>query len=161
MTLESSYYIAGIASFFVGLGGLIGLIVYAVDTHKLRDAAQKQVTAAQHQLEAAITPCVLVFDTSGAVDAPLLFKNSGTGVALNVRWRYSASKSKEWTEFSALGPGEGRKAPFLTRDIINYGAIECVFESISGTPYLTLSGFSDTTTNLDYRHQFKRLSRDS
>jgi hypothetical protein len=169
MTLESWYYLAGISSFFVAVGGLIGLAFYAFDTHELRTASEKQLKAAmkqveaiQQQLESAITPCVLVLEnrSNGEVDAPLRLTNCGPGVALNISLRYSGDEAQQWTEFPALGPGETTDAQFRTRDVIDRGAVECRFESISGTPYSTLSGFSENTTNLNYRHQFKRLARD-
>lgn len=157
MTLECWYYAAGIGSFFVAFGGLIGLAFYAAETRSLRIASQKQVNTAQQQLEAAITPCVLVMrsESSDSVDAPLRLANCGQGVALNLRWKYSG-KTQTWMEFPALGPGDTRLAPFLIRDIINNGSIECVFESISGASYSTVSLFSENT-NFDFRHQFKRL----
>ncbi|MGO9435673.1 MAG: hypothetical protein ACLPH3_16290 [Terracidiphilus sp.] len=55
MRLEDLYYAAGIGSFFIGLGALLGLIFYALDTRKMR-------VATQQQLEAAFTPCVLLVE---------------------------------------------------------------------------------------------------
>lgn len=165
MALESWYYAAGIGSFFVALGALIGLAFYAADTRKMRltsqeqsAAAREQASATQGQIEALILPCVLLLEhqSSDAVDAPLQFKNCGPGVALNIRWRHSGRTPHAWIEFPALGPGEIRRAPFLTRDVINRGPIECEFESVGGSRYSTLSGFSEST-NLDYRHQFRKL----
>jgi len=82
MCLEDLYYTAGIGSFFVGLGGLLGLIFYALDTRKMR-------VATQQQLEAAFTPCVLLVEDprDGRLEASLLIKDFASGAALNIRWR--------------------------------------------------------------------------
>ncbi|HSY03629.1 MAG TPA: hypothetical protein VK819_15810 [Acidobacteriaceae bacterium] len=152
MSLECWYYIAGIASAAVGLLGLVALIVYAYDTRQIRIAAQDQV-------EATMKPCAVVIPGSGndSVDAPLFLKNVGVGVALNIRWRYTDKADQPWQEFPALGPGESRAVPFLIKHVINGGAVECEFESLSGARYSTLSGFSENTQNLDFRHSFKKL----
>jgi hypothetical protein len=93
MTLECGYYIAGIGSFLVAILGLAGLVYYANETRKLRIAAQEQVArvreqviAAQDQLEAAFTPCVVITQdpTNDSVDAILYARNVGAGVALNI-----------------------------------------------------------------------------
>jgi hypothetical protein len=127
MSLECWYYLAGIFSFFVAVGGLIGLIIYAIDTRKMRVAAQEQI-------EATVTPCVLVFEDpdNQSVDAPLWFRNVGTGVALNIRWRFMGSTGKSLHEFPALASSYQRKATFLKQQVISYGAVECEFESLSG-----------------------------
>jgi len=166
MTIESWYYTAGIGSFVVALLGLLGLAFYTFETRKLRIATEKQlkavtkqVDAMQQQLEAAITPCVLVFESQSRSTPELLsLKNCGTGVALNIRLRYSGDDTNQWTEFAALGPSETRPAPFSMSNLINV-AVECEFESISGARYSTRSGHSAATTNLALRHEFKRMRR--
>jgi len=106
-------------------------------------------------------PCAIVVPADGndSVDAPLCLKNVGVGVALNVRWRYTRKENHAWQEFPTLGPREFRHVRFLTKDVIPNGEIECEFESLSGTIYSTLSGFSENTQNLDFRHSFKKLPR--
>jgi hypothetical protein len=102
MSLEYWYYIAGIASAVIGLLALVGLGIYAYDTRQLRIAAQDQT-------EATMKPCAVVVPdpSNGGIDGPLLLKNVGVGVALNIRWRYTG-KDYPWREFPALGPGESR-----------------------------------------------------
>ena len=153
MSLECWYYIAGIVSAVIGLIGLIALVIYACDTRQLRHAAQDQV-------EAMMKPCTLIVQNSenDSLDAPLFLKNVGVGVALNVRWRHTRKADYPWQEFPTLGPGESREASLLIKDVINYGAVECEFESLSGAGYSTLSGFSENTQNLDLRHSFKKLN---
>ena len=153
MSLECWYYIAGIASAVIGFFALIGLAIYAYDTRQLRIAAQDQI-------EATMKPCAIVVPQPGneSVDTPLFLKNVGVGVALNIRWRYTGKAEHSWQEFSALGPGESRAVSFLIKHVINNGAVECEFESLSSTRYSTFSGFSENTQNLDFRHSFKKLS---
>jgi hypothetical protein len=153
MSLECWYHIAGIASAVIGFFGLVALIVYAYDTRQLRIAAHEQI-------EATMKPCALVVPhpDNESVDAPLFLKNVGVGVALNIRWRYTGKSDHPWQEFPALGPGESRAVSFLIKHVINGGAVECEFVSLSGARYSTLSGFSEDTQNLDFRHSFKKLS---
>ncbi len=174
MTLECAYYLAGVGSFFIALGGLIGLVIYALDTRKLRivageqleaakkqaEAALQQAVAAQEGLEAAVTPCALIVGDaeSESVEAPLSMRNVGAGAAINIQWRLTKVPNPAWTEFPALSPGECRRVPFHMRDVIP-GQVECEFESLSGTRYQTRSGFSEDTTNLDFRHEFNRLPK--
>lgn len=152
MSLECWYYIAGIVSAGVATIGLIVLALYAYDTRQLRVATNEQV-------EATIKPCVVLGPELGndSNGAPLFIRNVGVGVALNVRWRYT-DDDHPWQEFPALGPGESLRVSFLIRDVINNGAVECEFESLSGTRYSTLSGFSESTQNLDFRHSFRKVS---
>ena len=154
MSLECWYYTAGIVSAVIGFFGLIGLTVYAIDTRKLRIAAQEQI-------ETAMRPCVLIAESpqNGSVGTPLFMKNVGVGVALNVHWRYTGRPNHTWQESPSLGAGESKPVPFLIRDVINGGAVECEFESLSGACYSTLSGFSENSPNLDFRHSFKKLPR--
>lgn len=151
MSPECWYYVAGIVSSAVAVLGLIALCIYAYDTRQLRAAAQGQV-------EATMKPCALLMPEFGndSTDAPLFLKNVGVGVALNIRWRYT-EKDYPWQEFPALGPGEALKVPFLIKEVINNGAVECEFESLSGARYSTTSFFSEKTTNLDFRHSFRRV----
>ena len=167
MTLECGYYIAGIGSFLVAILGLAGLVYYAYETRKLRIAAQEQlgalkeqVRAAQDQLEAAFVPCVVITQdpSNDSVDATLYARNVGAGVALNTRWRYVKYHDKPWIELPALVVGGSRTLPFKVRDVINGAGIECEFEGLGRIRYRTLSSFSETTTDLDLRHQFERLS---
>lgn len=151
MSLECWYYLAGVVSAAVGAVGLVVLSIYAYDTRQLRVAANEQI-------EATMKPCALLIPELGnnSTGAPLFLKNVGVGVALNVRWRYTGIEHS-WQEFPTLGPGEALRVPFLIRDVINNGALECEFESLSGAHYSTLSGFSENTTGLDFRHSFKKL----
>ena len=153
MSIEWWYDAAGIGSFLVGCGGLIGLGIYAYDTRQLR-------LAAQEQMETAMKPCVLIISDpqKEGVDAPLFMTNAGVGVAINIRWRYTGLTEHQWQEFPALGPAESMNVSFLIKHVINHGAVECEFESLSGTRYSTLSGFSEKSQNLDFQHSFKKLS---
>ncbi len=120
MSLTDAYQIAGIVSATVALVGLIVLWVYAYDTRKLR-------LVAQQQLEAPITPCVVVTGNpqNKGLDGPLRFENLGVGVALNIRWRY-ASSSTAWNEVPALSSRDTHHASFVIRNILNHGkAIIC------------------------------------
>jgi hypothetical protein len=153
MTLESCYYLAGIVSSGVGLAGLVGLVLYTRETHKIRKATQQQ-------LESATAPCVFVVGDPGkkGLDGPLSMRNFGVGPALNIRWRYRKEQNRPGREFPALGPGEVMGVSFVLRDVINGGmAIECEFESLSGVRYLTTSEVEEATQTFDFHHRFRRL----
>jgi hypothetical protein len=64
---------------------------------------------------------------------------------------------KPWIELPALAVGERREVHFKVRNVINGEGVECVFEGLGRIRYSTISSFSETTTDLDLRHQFKRL----
>jgi hypothetical protein len=153
MSLTDAYQIAGIVSATVALVGLIVLWVYAYDTRKLRLVAQRQ-------LEAPITPCVVIMGNpqNRGLDGPLRFENLGVGVALNIRWRY-ASSSTAWNEVPALSTRETHHTPVVIRSILNHGkAIICEFESLSGTRYTTTSSIPEDTRDFDFQHSFRPLS---
>jgi len=65
MSLECWYYVAGIVSAAAAIAGLYGLWYYARETHRLRVAADRQLSVAQDQLEHGMKPCVLL--VAGAV----------------------------------------------------------------------------------------------
>jgi hypothetical protein len=151
MSLTDAYQIAGIVSATVAFVGLIVLWVYAYDTRKLR-------LVAQQQLEAPITPCVVVTGNpqNKGLDGPLRFENLGVGVALNIGWRYASSPTT-WIEVPALSLRDTHHAPFVIRDILNHGkAIICEFDSLSGTRYTTTSSIPEDTREFDFQHHFKQ-----
>lgn len=151
MSLDHWYYLAGVGSFLVGLGGLIGLIFYAIDTRKIRRSAQQQA-------EAPFTPCVLIVENpmDHTIDASLYMKNIGSSAALNIQWRLV--KNTPWNETRALGPSEATDLHIEIKDVIDGNGVECLFESLSGAKFSTTSDFSENTQTLDFRHTFRRAS---
>jgi hypothetical protein len=157
MTLESWYYVSGIASFFVALGGLIGLVAYAFDTRRIR-------IAGQHQLEAAIRPCVLLMeDADQARDfdhSNLILKNVGVGVSLNVRWRYMKIKNSGWIGCPALAPGEFVRPPVHPRDVLDGNGVECEFSSLSDTKYRVIITYGKPGSSLELQHKVELVKGD-
>jgi len=156
MTLECWYYVAGIVSAVCAVLGLAGLTWYAIETYKLR-------TAAQDQVESTIKPCVLFLEnppgpaqSKGFDDNGLLIKNVGNGPAINVRWKLNSQM--QWQETAALEVGVARETALHLKSVINHGKIECMFESINGVTYITESGFSGDASDLDLRHTFRRVN---
>jgi hypothetical protein len=155
MHLENLYYLAGIVSALAAVLGLFGLAYYASETRKLRVAAQDQV---QNMLK----PCVLLIrDHSSSRrfnQTPLIFKNLGTGAALNLRWHLAASETHAWQELPALAPTEICTSHLLIKDVLNGGgSVECEFESITGERYQTHSYYPDSTSDFDPRHTSKQI----
>jgi hypothetical protein len=148
--LECWYYVSGIASSFVALGGLIGLAVYAFDTRRLRIAAQQQ-------LETAIRPCVLLMEDADALrdfdHANLILKNAGGGGALNVRWRYKIIADSDWIGCPALAPGEFIRPPVHPRDLLDGNGIECEFTSLSDTRYRATVTCGTPGPGLELQHK--------
>jgi hypothetical protein len=154
MSLGCWYYIAGIVSAMSAVLGLAGLTWYAIETWKLRKAAQEQV-------ESAIKPCVLFLENPpapgevGGFDSKhLLIKNVGNGPAINVRWKLN--NQTKWLESAALETGTARESPLYLKSVINQGKIECMFDSINGITYITETGFSGDESDLDLRHTFRK-----
>jgi hypothetical protein len=156
MTLECWYYASGIASFFVALGGLIGLGWYACETRKLRIAAQQQ-------LEAAIQPCVLLMEDADQLrdfeNAFLILKNVGVGVSLNVRWRYRKIANSGWIACPALAPGGFIRPPVHPRDVLNWDGVECEFSSFSGTKYRVINTCGQPGPSVEMQHKVELLKR--
>jgi hypothetical protein len=154
MHLEQWYYIACIVSACAAVLGLGGLVWYAIETWKLRKAAQDQ-------LETMNRPCVLMIEnidqTLGFDNSPLMIENVGAGVALNIRWRVTKPKPGKWQECRSLGAGKFQLSRIYIRHVVDDGPIECEFESLSGFRYLTTAEFSKDSPNLDLRHTFKKI----
>src|SRR6266481_662824 len=87
---------------------LVGLVVYAIETWKIRKAAQKQVAASNDQVEGLSQPCltfvgelrdgndvILEMDSAvgNIVAAPyagsFAITNIGSGVALNIHYQFT------------------------------------------------------------------------
>jgi hypothetical protein len=154
MSLEAWYYIAGIVSAAIGLVGLMALIVYARDTRKLRQTAEDQ-------LEGMARPCVLLMMdhvNRGSFDQnPLILRNLGSGVALNIRYRLESSEDSPWVEAPAL-PIDGRAVSGLyLKHLVTNLPVTCEFESLSGARYRSESYIGVHTTDLDLRHKFEKL----
>lgn len=157
MTMECWYYVAGIASFFVAFLGLIGLVVYACDTRKLRVAAQKQ-------LESTIRPCVLLMEDADQPRdferAHLIIKNVGAGVGLNIRWRYRKIAHSGWIGCPALAPGDYIRPPVHSKDVRDGEGIDCQFSSLSGTEYRSITTCGMTPgSSLELQHQVELVNR--
>jgi hypothetical protein len=155
MPLGSWSYVAQIVSSVIGILGFGALVFYAIDTRKLRLAAQEQV-------EAAIIPCVLItadpqkLGTEGAIK----IENIGAGPALNVRWAFW--KNLSWNSLPAIEAKKSRSAPFLLKDILNNDkVVVCEFESLSGSKYRTFSTIPEDTEHFDLRHRFYRATDDN
>lgn len=153
--LEELYYMAGIVTAATSVLGLIGLVVYARETWKMRKAAEDQV-------ENMIKPCVLFMENppgegqvGGFDDKGLFVRNVGKGPAINIRWRTVGNT--KWIEGPALDVGASYVSTIRLANVINKGVIECVFESINGVGYMTQTGFSGEASELDLRHTFKKL----
>ena len=161
MSLEWIYYVAGIVSAIAAIAGLIGLWYYARETYLLRKAAEAQLAVSQDQLENSIKPCVLVVkDISNQVSfdkVPLILKNLGAGVALNVRYQLEKNKGGPWIEAPALAVGDSVASHMILKNVLFRNPLVCEFESLSGVKYETTSFISDLTTDFDLRHTFKRL----
>lgn len=87
---------------------LAGLVWYAIETWKIRDAAQAQVKISQDQTESLARPCITLqgtiregndvimerYDIAGNIVAAAnagsyVFQNIGTGPAFNVRYHFT------------------------------------------------------------------------
>jgi hypothetical protein len=164
MSLECWYYVAGIVSAGAAIAGLIGLWYYAKETHRLRVAADTQLSVAQDQLENGMKPCVLLM--AGSVPAlattdfekePLFLKNVGSGPALNIKWQFVKNDGGPWNEEPVLPAGSEIKSRLTLRLLFDHGALRCHFESLSGIKYETTSAIGELTTKFDPRHTFKRI----
>ena len=152
MSLENAYYIAGIVTAFTSFLGLVGLVIYAVDTRMLRVSSQEQT-------EAMIRPCVVFVedpkDQSGITENKLLIRNVGIGAAMNIRWRTTRVPDAKWIEVAALAAHEDRKSALSKTTLVFGISVECQFEGMGGIQYTTLSYFSKDT-DLDIRHTFMK-----
>jgi hypothetical protein len=155
MPLDGWSYVAQIVTSVIGILGFGALVFYAVDTRRMRIAAQEQV-------EASIIPCVLItadpqkLGTEGAIR----IENIGAGPALNIRWAFW--KDLTWNSLPALEAKKSRSAPFLLKEILNNDkAVVCEFESLSGTKYRTFSTIPEDTEHFDLQHRFYRATDDN
>jgi hypothetical protein len=153
MSLEGWYYVAEIVAAVVAIMAFVALVIYAIDTRKLRNTAEEQ-------LEGMARPCVLLMsnpDQSQGFDkSPLVLKNLGSGVALNIRYQLLKNAGGPWIEAAALPVGGSVVSHILLSHILQNPLI-CEFESLSGAKYRTESFISELTTNLDPRHKFTKL----
>jgi hypothetical protein len=156
MTLECWYYIAEIVSAVIALLALVGLIIYAWDTRKLRITNQQQ-------LEATIRPCVLLMEDADVLrdfdHANLILKNVGAGVALNVRWRYQCIKNSGWVGCPALASGDFIRPPVHPRDVLDGSGVEVEFSSLSDTRYRATVTCGSPGSSLEMQHKVERLPR--
>lgn len=122
------------------------------------DVSQRQVTAAQDQLEGQIRPAIVVrLDTTGVV---LVLINLGKGPALHVRLSRTKRATAGKRDLYLMGETVGFIAagdppcPTLIRtqgndiNALNGDSLQCEYTSLSGRSYWTVVDFDDRSNNL-------------
>ena len=136
---------------------LVGLVVYAIETHKIRKAAQNQVKASNDQVEGLSRPCItFVGELRDGADAILemhgatgnivaarhngnyLITNMGTGVALNIHYQFTRPNLPTEQRYIPHLAATGRAS--LIESYAAYNAEHRVtfdYESVGGRKYRT------------------------
>jgi hypothetical protein len=136
---------------------LFGLVIYAIETYKIRNAAQKQVRASNDQVEGLSKPCLtfvgelrdgndVILQMHGAVGnvvakayaGSYLIINVGSGVALNIRYQFTRQGHQPELRYIPLLASRAEAS--LIEPVNAYNGEHRVtfdYESIGGRKYRT------------------------
>lgn len=125
-----------------------GLIAgYLWETRKLRIVGQQQVAISQQQVESQYIPAVVVVEVSDQIG----LANIGNGPALSIEWRVKDRGTKPvFSETEDPGDdiltyleADGKaKSTFLRRGVLVNRELHCLYRSISGRRYVSVSTFT-------------------
>lgn len=169
------------ANFVVQCAIFAALVLYAVETWKIRKASQKQVAAAQEQAEAQQRPCLTLVTTprehgeavlnmGGAVggmiiasiDGNVALQNMGNGPAVNVHYAFNPVNPPEGANVARpSGYLQNIPAKELFVMAVALGglrnlAYECVvgYTSLSGQSYVSRIAINNLVlTAFDFRQR--------
>jgi len=151
---------------------LLGLLWYAIETLKIRKAAQKQVKASNDQVEGLSQPCLtfvgeirdgndVILEMNGAVGnivvspyaGSFTITNIGSGVALNIHYQFTGADHRPAVRYIPHVASSAR-ASLIERVSQYNGQHQATFdyESIGGRKYRTTIGLNhQVITSFDFK----------
>src|ERR1700730_13246271 len=122
---------------------------YVIATNKLVRSSQEQVRASQEQVESQSRPAIVVKEAGNQFE----LVNIGNGPALEIEWRLKERGTapvfaESQNPIAALSYLESRQTKFIAQQSISLvkGELHCVYRSLSGRRYLSVSTFTDKET---------------
>jgi hypothetical protein len=150
--------------------GVIGLVIYCIETYKIRKASQAQVSTSQKlikasldQVEGSLKPCIafaarlrdgadVILDMHGAVgnlivdpdEGSYVIRNIGNGAALNLKYCFTRADEREpgWRYLPAVLAAQ-RAALVESLALYNVAHVATFeYESIGGRKYRSTIGLN-------------------